>query len=86
VGGGWGLALIVAVAHQDTLTDHVSSLLSTVGGVLAGGIAAYLGSTTPDQARTTDTTTMVATDTPTQVVGVDYAGTVGVPSDPTPSE
>jgi hypothetical protein len=77
------VALIIAVWQQDSLTDHVSSLLSTVGGVLAGGIAAYLGSTTPDTARTTDTTTTIATDTPTQVAGVDYAGTVGVPSIPT---
>lgn len=86
VGGGWGVALIVSVAHQDSLTDHVSSLLSTVGGVLAGGIAAYLGSTTPDTQRSTDTLVAVGSpvdDTPSAPVGVDYAGTVGVPSEPT---
>lgn len=45
VAGGWAAALVwQASPATPPLDDTSAALLSTVGGVLAGGVAAYLGS------------------------------------------
>jgi hypothetical protein len=53
------------------VTAETASILSTIGGVLAGGIAAFLGNSTSSNHDTTsrvtskDTTTDPGPDTPT---------------------
>lgn len=44
VGGGWATALILAATpFTDTISEQGANLLATVGGVLAGAVATYLG-------------------------------------------
>jgi hypothetical protein len=46
LGIGWGGALILTMlAITPDLSPEGAALLNTVGGVLAGGVAAYLGNT-----------------------------------------
>lgn len=45
VAGGWCAALVLAASPlTDTITSEGAALLNTIGGVLAGGVSAYLGS------------------------------------------
>lgn len=44
VAGGWATALVIsATPWTDLISDTGANLLSTVGGVLAGAVATYLG-------------------------------------------
>jgi hypothetical protein len=44
IGGGWAVALIFAASPKTPPLDTTSAaLLSTIGGVLAGALAGYLG-------------------------------------------
>ena len=43
VGGGWAASLILSSFAGHSVSAEAASILSTIGGVLAGGIAAYLG-------------------------------------------
>jgi hypothetical protein len=44
VAGGWAVALILAsTPWTDTISETGANLLATVGGVLAGALATYLG-------------------------------------------
>lgn len=44
VAGGWATAIILAATPlTDTISDAGANLLATVGGVLAGAVATYLG-------------------------------------------
>ena len=44
VAGGWAVALVIsALPITETITAGGANLLATVGGVLAGGVAAYIG-------------------------------------------
>ena len=44
LGVGWGTALIMAASSRTPpITDSTKDLLSSVGGVLAGAITAYIG-------------------------------------------
>jgi hypothetical protein len=44
VGGGWATALVLAATPwTDTISEQGANLLATVGGVLAGAVATYLG-------------------------------------------
>jgi hypothetical protein len=58
VGGGWAVSLILTSLAARPLAPESASILSTIGGVLAGGIAAYLGNTSQrdpnDRTRATD--------------------------------
>ena len=48
VGGGWAASLVLSSFAGRAVSAEAASILSTIGGVLAGGIAAYLGnSSTP---------------------------------------
>jgi len=50
VAGGWATALILsATPWTDTISETGANLLSTVGGVLAGGVASYLGWSASEQ-------------------------------------
>lgn len=54
VAGGWATALVIsATPWTDLISDTGANLLSTVGGVLAGAVATYLG----HQAGTNETKT-----------------------------
>ena len=44
LGGGWATALIMSASSRTPpITDSTKDLLSSVGGVLAGAITAYIG-------------------------------------------
>ena len=44
VGGAWATALVIAALPiTDPITESGANILSTIGGILAGAIAAYLG-------------------------------------------
>jgi hypothetical protein len=44
VSGGWGVALVIsALPITDPISESGADLLNTVGGVLAGGVSAYIG-------------------------------------------
>lgn len=43
VGGGWAASLVLSSFAGRAVSAEAASILSTIGGVLAGGIAAYLG-------------------------------------------
>jgi hypothetical protein len=44
LGFGWATALIMSASSRTPpITDSTKDLLSSVGGVLAGGISAYIG-------------------------------------------
>lgn len=44
IGGGWATGLVMsASARTPPITDTVADLLSAIGGVLAGAIAAFVG-------------------------------------------
>jgi hypothetical protein len=44
LGGGWATALIMSASSRTPpITDSTKDLLSSVGGVLAGAITAYVG-------------------------------------------
>lgn len=45
VGGGWAVSLIISSLELRAPSPESAAILSTIGGVLAGGIAAYLGNT-----------------------------------------
>lgn len=48
VAGGWCAALVLSASPlTDTISEQGANLLSTVGGVLAGGVVTYLGSQIP---------------------------------------
>lgn len=45
VAGGWAAALVIsATPLTDPIEGEGAALLNTIGGVLAGGVSAYLGS------------------------------------------
>ena len=44
LGGGWATALVMSASSRTPpITDSTKDLLSSVGGVLAGAITAYIG-------------------------------------------
>ena len=44
LGGGWAIAIIFSASSRTPpITDTTKDLLSTIGGVLAGAITAYIG-------------------------------------------
>jgi hypothetical protein len=44
LGGGWATALIMSASSRTPpITDSVKDLLSSVGGILAGAVTAYIG-------------------------------------------
>jgi hypothetical protein len=44
LGGGWATALVLSASPRTPpITDSTKDLLSSVGGVLAGAITAYIG-------------------------------------------
>ena len=44
LGGGWGTAIIMSASSRTPpITDSTKDLLSSMGGVLAGAITAYVG-------------------------------------------
>jgi hypothetical protein len=44
LGGGWATALIMSASSRTPpITDSTKDLLSSIGGVLAGAITAYIG-------------------------------------------
>ena len=40
---GWGISLVATTLNGGHVEPELSSILSTIGGVLAGGVAAYIG-------------------------------------------
>jgi hypothetical protein len=53
VAGGWATALVLAsTPWTDTISETGANLLATVGGVLAGALATYLGASY-EQTRST---------------------------------
>jgi hypothetical protein len=68
LGGGWATALVMsASARTPPITDTVADLLSAVGGVLAGGIAAYLGGQIAQRRHRDDTPQNVSDENPQDV-------------------
>ena len=46
LGGGWATAIVLSASPRTPpITDSTKDLLSSVGGVLAGAITAYIGGT-----------------------------------------
>lgn len=46
LGGGWATAIVFSASSRTPpITDTTKDLLSTIGGVLAGAITAYVGGT-----------------------------------------
>ena len=44
LGGGWATAIVISASSRTPpITDSTKDLLSSVGGVLAGAITAYIG-------------------------------------------
>jgi hypothetical protein len=44
LGGGWATAIVFSASSRTPpITDTTKDLLSTIGGVLAGAITAYIG-------------------------------------------
>lgn len=52
LGVGWATALIMSASSRTPpITDSTKDLLSSVGGVLAGGISAYIGAAVVSRRR-----------------------------------
>ena len=46
LGGGWATALVMSASSRTPpITDSTKDLLSSIGGVLAGAVTAYIGGT-----------------------------------------
>ena len=58
LGGGWATAIVMSASSRTPVTtDNTKDLLSSVGGVLAGAITAYIGGyVTTMRRRNKDTT------------------------------
>jgi hypothetical protein len=65
LGGGWATAIVMSASSRTPpVTDTTKDLLSSVGGILAGAITAYIGGQialrrdrhTPPQGRLSDET------------------------------
>jgi uncharacterized membrane protein YebE (DUF533 family) len=79
VGGGWAASLILSSFAGRGVSAEAASILSTIGGVLAGGIAAYLGNSSAPANRDSSTRTR-SSDTATQVL--DNSQPSGLASEP----
>lgn len=82
VGGGWAVSLVLSSLAGRGVSAEAASILSTIGGVLAGGIAAYLGNTSSPQHRDPSSRTRASDASPVQPRVLDNDQTNGLASEP----
>ena len=79
VGGGWAASLVLSSFAGRAVSAEAASILSTIGGVLAGGIAAYLGNSSTPAHRDPGARTR-ASDVPAATLDTEQA--TGLASEP----